>query len=383
MPDKTSLGISEPLRQFIEDLAKKVTLEGKPFDNNQKEWLRCYCEAEGFDYETLETKLNMFFKSIKELEEHESQGTEWLLGLLAKDCYVPDTLANKLIVNATMVRAKKEADRKARAKKAREEEERERIRREEAEHKAKEETSKRAKIESPLLSSCRIEYDTLYPSGKVSGKVLIPSVVGEKNVIAIGSNAFAYQRIESVIIPDTVRRIGKSAFEGCHTLKVVVLPLSMATIGEAAFMNCDKLSRIELPYKLETIAPRLFNGCKSLTGINIPDSVVSIGREAFRGCPLNSVFIPDSVRMIEEMAFYNCSNLTSLTISNKVARIEDFAFGNCTALRSIVIPTSVSTLSKYALSGCSNLKDISIGHKNYESIKYNIPSPNTTIHFID
>ena len=266
MPDKTSLGISEPLRQFIEDLAKKVTLEGKPFDNNQKEWLRCYCEAEGFDYETLETKLNMFFKSIKELEEHESQGTEWLLGLLAKDCYVPDTLANKLIVNATMVRAKKEADRKARAKKAREEEEREhkakeeaerrekeereRIRREEAEHKAKEETSKRAKIESPLLSSCRIEYDTLYPSGKVSGKVLIPSVVGEKNVIAIGSNAFAYQRIESVIIPDTVRRIGKSAFEGCHTLKVVVLPLSMATIGEAAFMNCDKLSRIELPYKL-------------------------------------------------------------------------------------------------------------------------------------
>ncbi len=56
MPDKTALGISEELRQFIEALVEEVVLDGKPFENHKK-YLQRFCKGEGVDYNQLETNL--------------------------------------------------------------------------------------------------------------------------------------------------------------------------------------------------------------------------------------------------------------------------------------------------------------------------------------
>ena len=95
MKDKTTLGISDTFREFIEALAEEVVINGEPFDA-QKKWLRKYSEAEGLNYETIESNLNDLFDAVKELEEHESKVIERSVRALAKECYLSEALVNQL-----------------------------------------------------------------------------------------------------------------------------------------------------------------------------------------------------------------------------------------------------------------------------------------------
>ena len=87
----------------------------------------------------------------------------------------------------------------------------------------------------------------------------------------------------SITIPNSVTRIGESAFCGCTGLKTVTLSDGVLDIGTAAFKGCD-----------------------NLTNITIPDSVTSIGEDAFRECNnLKSVIISKSLK-INKNSFPDC-----------------------------------------------------------------------------
>ena len=139
MQDKTTIGISDTFREYITELVKEVVINGEPFDA-QKKWLRKNSEAEGLNYETLESNLSDLFDSIKELGEHESKSTERFARNLAKSCYFSETEVDKLIDHAVAIRVQKEAERKA-------QEEKERKAREEVERKEKEEAERKAREE--------------------------------------------------------------------------------------------------------------------------------------------------------------------------------------------------------------------------------------------
>jgi hypothetical protein len=49
------------------------------------------------------------------------------------------------------------------------------------------------------------------------------------------------------------------------------------------------------------------------------------------------VTIPDNIKSIEEGAFLDCRNLTSVTIPNSVTRIGSCAFQGCKDLTSVTI----------------------------------------------
>lgn len=97
MHDKTTLGISDLLRQYIEAMVEEVVIKGKPFDDQKKKWLQLYSQEEGVDYATLEKNLTAFFETIEELKSKESTSNERLAKVLAKDCYLEECKAEKLI----------------------------------------------------------------------------------------------------------------------------------------------------------------------------------------------------------------------------------------------------------------------------------------------
>lgn len=65
-----------------------------------------------------------------------------------------------------------------------------------------------------------------------SGKLVIP-----KHITQIGEFAFAGGGITELIISNGVQHIGEYAFEGCLNLEKVLIPISVKSIGKSAFQE--------------------------------------------------------------------------------------------------------------------------------------------------
>ena len=115
----------------------------------------------------------------------------------------------------------------------------------------------------------------------------------------------------------------------------------------------EKVTYKGVEYPVESIGNLAFYECSSLTSITIPNSVTSIGKQAFSGCSgLTSITIPNSVTSIGIETFRRCSGLTSITIPKNVTSIGASAFSGCTGLASITIPHSVMSIGDGAFYNC-------------------------------
>ena len=224
----------------------------------------------------------------------------------------------------------------------------------------------------------------------------IRTLIIKDKVTSIGNSAFYYcSSLTSVTIPNTVTSIGSNAFYSCNNLTSVNIPTSVTKINNYAFSSSG-LTTISIPNSVKTINNNAFANCHLLTSVTIPKSVLFIGSGAFIRCskltsinidPENQAYtvdngliyskdktllhtcpeskkgefvIPDGVKTIGNNAFFNCSNLTSITIPNSVTRIENSAFTLCSGLTSIEIPNSVTLIDRSAFSSCDNVKNLTI-----------------------
>ena len=193
----------------------------------------------------------------------------------------------------------------------------------------------------------------------------------------VGCNA-----VESVIIPDTVKKIGTLAFGSCTKLASVELPDSLEEIDAMAFWHCYDLNSINLPSNLTSIGSAVFDNCHSLTSLTIPDTVLDIESDAFMDChklsqvslgrglteiksgvfsrcvSLTSIKIPDNVVSIGNYAFYGCKALEGISLPNKLKEIDNGAFSGCASLTSVIIPDGVEIIGEEAFDGCTNLSEL-------------------------
>ena len=217
-----------------------------------------------------------------------------------------------------------------------------------------------------------------------------------------GSSAFEGSKVNSIVIPDTVNRIGDKAFANCHNLQSFTLGANAVNVDfHSVFTGTTRIDNFNIsPYNprydsrdncnavvdtltntivkgfenstcpdtIKTIGPSAFQGLSGMTQYTFGANVETIGEKAFDHCPsLNVINIPDSVISIANSAFTYCSNATVLTLGENVETIGNYAFNYCSSLTGVTFPGSVKTIGKYAFSGCSKLSAITI-HDGVTSI---------------
>lgn len=204
--------------------------------------------------------------------------------------------------------------------------------------------------------------------------VNIPSEINGTPVTTIGNAAFRDSSVTSVTIPASVTEIGANAFAGCTNLTSVTYggDWSNLTIqsGNPAVEDAAKDAANEQLFDFEFIlnntAVIVIRYKGTAADVTIPSRykgkpVTVIDPVAFyNNSAVTSVTIPDSVTAIPDYAFGFCSQLTNISIPNSVTFIGFSAFNSCTSLKSITLPSSLSTIQSYAFYNCGNLKTIRI-----------------------
>lgn len=176
---------------------------------------------------------------------------------------------------------------------------------------------------------------------------------------SIAASAFEGDtRIEEVVLPKTLRRIGKRAFAGCVRLGRADLPVSLVSVGEEAFRSTS-LAAIELGPRVERVGPRAFAavGPAARPGDGAGGAVslaVDAANPRFSareglllesaddgvhlvGCfgPHPRLSLPEEVTHVEGLCFFH-AGVEELRLHARLASMAPDAFEGLDALRRLV-----------------------------------------------
>ena len=116
--------------------------------------------------------------------------------------------------------------------------------------------------------------------------------------------------LKTVVLPDTVKYIGFSAFFGCSALTSASIPEGTKKYTGSTFCGCSSLKDIIISDS--TISALEYKNCSSLTDIVIPESISSINVGAFAGCSsLSSITILDPKCTISSDQYTICNSYGS------------------------------------------------------------------------
>jgi hypothetical protein len=175
-----------------------------------------------------------------------------------------------------------------------------------------------------------------------SKRVIVPASIEGRPMVGIERNAFiGNSKIEEVVLPENLKRIGAGAFRGCSKLSKINIPPSVTEIIQWAFAD-TALKELNIPasvtyFGFQASNPKMENinvdpaneNYASIDGVvydkqmtrlvhipaglkikkfKVPNSVRSVAKRCMGGSQLKSIQIPREAE-IEEDAFADAQNV--------------------------------------------------------------------------
>ena len=202
-------------------------------------------------------------------------------------------------------------------------------------------------------------------------------------------NSYEYdgERLRSIIIPTSVKVIGKRAFLGCKNLESISSPIMIEEIGAFAFYGCNSLSYLRFPHLKIVHGPIndcffvdespyiyyddgiLYNDQKTI----IYSSIIKYDYGTSSNEGLDKTYsLNDKPKWAKSAWEYKgrmsnvfgyeideqeCYEVIDLFIPETIIEIGDYAFCGSEGIRSIKVPNSVKSIGQGAFAN-SSLKNV-------------------------
>lgn len=222
------------------------------------------------------------------------------------------------------------------------------------------------------------EAEVTYGDSKYGGNIVIPETISYDGitytVTSIGQEAFRdCYSLKSVTIPKTIKKIGYLSFFGCSSLSKVNItdltswckieyngyegvPLHWA---HHLFLNDVEIKDLIIPEDVTWVGSYAFYELTELSSVSFHFGITGIGDYSFAGCStLKNIELPNSIRSICYGAFLKCIGLNTVSIPNSCEAIYADAFYGCRKLSSIVLGSNVFYLGQAAFGNCPDLTKV-------------------------
>ncbi|EAY12082.1 surface antigen BspA-like [Trichomonas vaginalis G3] len=226
--------------------------------------------------------------------------------------------------------------------------------------------------------------------------------------------------LTTVTFTDAIVRIERMAFQSCSALRNLVLPSKLKSIRDGAFAQCFSLRTLTIPATCDQFGDGVFKeisitinslnpeiqidnyvmyknnrqtitaylGSNASSSIKINSSCTLIGTGAFQlkllshvtfdnneminissyafsSSTIKSITFPSGLMKMEQYAFSNCQNLTSVVFQgSQITAIPDYCFYQCPLLSRIVFPSSITSIGESAFRESPKIGDIGITNLN-------------------
>ena len=154
----------------------------------------------------------------------------------------------------------------------------------------------------------------------------------------------------NLIIPESI--------EGRSVIAIADQAVGSDLIPNSTFANCTQLESVYIPDSVKLLSGMDFYECVNLRTVRMSPNIVNFGIGEFAGCEsLQSIELPQDLRILEESCFTGCTSLSSIRIPAQVRSIGAGAFGACSALKSLTFVDTKSasglTIGAGAFNGCA------------------------------
>lgn len=188
-------------------------------------------------------------------------------------------------------------------------------------------------IESLLIPEtvCTLEEDWCQETNNLNKVTIMPNNQIYKNFdenLIIGKSAdskseeydnliFASRNIKNTTLPPNIKYISPHSFARSSIISIIIPP-SVKKIGKLAFYDCAQLNHVEISHDSD---------------------LQIIEKDAFSSSSIKSFFIPSHILQIDNSAFYRCENLKLIEIDENInQKIEIKSLFGCSSRIIVMIP---------------------------------------------
>jgi hypothetical protein len=219
--------------------------------------------------------------------------------------------------------------------------------------------------------------------------------LSETLLTSLGTRTFLGCRyLEEIKFPPTLTAVGSNAFAGCSELVTIVQQAPLISVGPVAFEECSKLESIMISADAD-LGPLAFTACSSLrfvvegegtwsVDLNNPDILLTDGGAtlAFWPAAAGEIVIPSGIKKLGSYSFNGNIAISSVDLGSELEEIEREVFMR-SGLISLTLGGAIETIGPSAFYECSNLLTVSVTAENLTAIPASAFERSANLHTAD